>query len=238
MPRPQLERVKYPPLRDTVTTGPTTKTPDPNCWSLTHDKRNWVAQGKHFSMCINDRVYMPTKQPASANDFYNTDQASKVTIARKIQRSPYRYINMSQKSAGRDASPAMGHTYSPLSVSTTERGGPGAYSPGSQQMPRWAPNSSSFASTQPRCGSFDLMRHSSEPGYSSLETDEKLRKLHENGQSKGGTFAMTQRWARPAGPGSNRPSEKATPGPGAYVNLHSWPAKGFMGTAYGFNHVG
>jgi len=237
MPRPQVERIRYPAERETVTSVPTTKTPAPNFWSLDHDNRNWVRQGKHFSMHANERVYMPTKQGASASDFYNTDQASKVSLGRKVQRSPYRYVSMIEKSHGRDVSPAIGHSYAPLMVSTTERGGPGAYSPGSQQMPRWAPNTSAFASGLPRCSTFDS-RASSEPAYSTLETDEKLRKLHENGQTKGATFAMTQRWQRPAGPGSNRPSDKATPGPGAYGKLHSWPGKGFMGTAYGFNHVG
>lgn len=224
MPRPAVERITYPAERETVTCVPTTNTPAPNCWSIDHDNRNWVTQGKNFSLYTNDRSYAPTKQGASASDFYNTDQASKVSLVRKVQRSPYRYVSMSNKSAGRTSGPYLGTL-----TGTTDRAGPGAYSPGSLEMPRWAPNSSPFASGQPRCVSSNS--HASEPGYATLTADERARKLHENGQGKGGSFPQTQRWPRAPGPGSNRPADKATPGPGAYGKLHAWPSKGFMVTS-------
>ena len=44
--------------------------------------------------------------------------------------------------------------------------------------------------------------------------------------------------ARQPGPGSNLPENKPPPGPGSYLKLHSWPEKGYMGTAKGFNHYG
>ena len=55
-------------------------------------------------------------------------------------------------------------------------------------------------------------------------------------QGKGRTFEKGLRWARPQGPGSNRPAAKETPGPGSYARLHSYPTAGFMGTGRGFNH--
>ena len=75
-----------------------------------------------------------------------------------------------------------------------------------------------------------------EPGYSTLSTDRVAWNRHANQQLKGYTFQQTQRWTRAAGPGSNRPAEKATPGPGSYGMLHSWPEGGFRGGARGFNH--
>ena len=74
-----------------------------------------------------------------------------------------------------------------------------------------------------------------EPGYSTLATDHRVWNQHANSIGKGYTFQQTQRWMRSPGPGSNRPSDKATPGPGSYGKLHSWPEGGFKGSSRGFN---
>ena len=75
-----------------------------------------------------------------------------------------------------------------------------------------------------------------EPGYATLKTDQSVWNKHANAQGKGYSFGKIQRFARPPGPGSNRPLEKLTPGPGSYGRLHSWPKEGFRGGARGYNH--
>ena len=72
-----LSRVEYPAVRDMLLTTATAETPPPNCWSLEHDEREWVRQGKGFSMYKNERSYYTAPKSASATDFYNTDQAAK-----------------------------------------------------------------------------------------------------------------------------------------------------------------
>ena len=50
----------------------------------------------------NERTYYEPPKPASATDFYNTDQSAKMSLSHKVQRSPYRYVSMRSASAGRD----------------------------------------------------------------------------------------------------------------------------------------
>ena len=249
--RPKLERVQYPAVRELSLCTPTAETPSPNFWSLSHDAGSWVRQGKGFSMHKNERTYTEAPKPASATDFYNTDQSSKMSLAHRVQRSPYRYVSMRSQSAGREGDSAYLGSF----FGTTERVGPGAYAVGmgayvptaggratyrEMNMPRSEPASSAFASGMPRSGGihgFGVLRgRTAEPGYATLKTDLAVWNKHANAQGKGYSFDKTQRFARPPGPGSNRPLEKLTPGPGSYGRLHSWPEKGFPGTARGYNH--
>ena len=138
--RPKLERVVYPAVRELYIGTPTAAVPDPNFWSLDHDDRNWVRQGKGFTMYKNERTYYESPKSASATDFYNTDQSSKMSLGHRVQRSPYRYVAMRQQSGGRSSLAATG---------MSERVGPGAYSPHSFVHPRHAPYGSAFASGVP-----------------------------------------------------------------------------------------
>ena len=230
MGRPQVERIVYPATRECVTATPTTNTPAPNFWSLDHDARNWVAQGKNFTAYRHDRDFAPVRKPASASDFYNTDQGAKMALTHRVQRSPYRYVSMRSQSAGRD-----GGNYLGTSIGTGGRVGPGTYSPHAQDMPRQEPLFSVLASgslSRPPAG----QRNASEACFATLDEDERQRSHAHFLHQKGAPFLQTMRWARPVGPGSNRPADKITPGPGAYGKLHSWPSTGFIGTARGFNH--
>ena len=243
--RPRLERIQYPAVRELSMATPTTETPAPNCWSIDHDERAWVAQGKAFSMYRTERPYLEARKPASATDFYNVDQTSKMSIAHRVDRSPYRYVGMRSQSAGRDG----GGAYLGVLISTPDGVGPGSYrktgsfvpNAGGRgtyhevYMPRSEPGSSAFASGAVRGFGGPMRSTPSEPGYSTLATDRATWRKHANSQGKGYSFEKTRRFARPPGPGSNRPAEKETPGPGSYARLHSWPAKGFRGGARGFN---
>jgi len=250
--RPKLERVTYPAFREMHTRIPTTNTPAPNFWSLDHDARNLVRQGRNFSLHKNERTYLDVKKPASATDFYNTDQASNVSMAHKVQRSGYRYVSMRSQSAGREGDRAYLGSF----TGTQERVGPGTYAVGmgtyvptaggsdvyrDVHIPRIEPGNSAFASGMPRSGGVRggggvLHNRTAEPGYSTLSTDDHVWNAHDNRQTKGKTFEKTMRFVRAPGPGSNRPSDKPVPGPGTYGHVHSWPEKGFMGSAHGFNH--
>ena len=144
----------------------------PNCWSIDHDNREWLAQGKSFTLHQHDRTYAETRRSASASDFYNTDQSSKMSIGHRVQRSPYRYVAMRQQSGGRSSLAATG---------MSERVGPGAYSPHSFVHPRHAPYGSAFASGVPREGLGVLQQKQPvEPGYASLSVDRRQWTLHEN----------------------------------------------------------
>ena len=251
MGRPKLERVQYPAVRELCLGTPTAATPPPNFWSLDHDARDWTRSGKNFSLHKTDRSYQPTKKAASASDFYNTDQSSKQSLAHRVQRSPYRYVAMRSQSAGREGD----GTYLGNFIGTPERVGPGAYVVGmgtyvstaggsniyrDTHMPRCEPLSSPFASGLPRDGGVlagNVMRgRVAEPGYATLNVDHATWVKHENRQTKGYSFEKTQRFVRPPGPGSNRPSEKATPGPGSYGRLFVYPEMGFKGSGKGYNH--
>ena len=122
--------------------------------------------------------------------------------------------------------------------SDPDRVGPGTYDTHLRiEMPRSSPGSSAFASGVVRSVPDPMNRgRTAEPGYSTLATDRAQWHRHANRQAKGFSFSQTQRWQRPAGPGSNRPSERGTPGPGAYGRLHAWPQGGFRGSAHGYNH--
>lgn len=232
MGRAKLQRVEYPAERELQFSTPTTNTPSPNFYSLDHDQRAWVAPGKSFSLYRNERTYFEPQKPASATDFYNTDQSAKMSLSHKVQRSPYRYVAMRAHSAGRDHDRAYLGTF----ISTPERVGPGLYNENLRvgvSMPRISPNSSAFASGVVRGST--LKRQFAEPGYATLALDNKTWTRHANLITKGHTFPQLQRWQRPPGPGSNRPSEKATPGPGSYGKLHAWPDEGFKGSSRGFN---
>lgn len=231
MVRPALQRIEYPAMRDTITCLPTENTPAPNFWSLDHDDRHRFAQGKSFKLHRIDRTYEPTRQSASATDFYES-RGPKMALSDRVIRSPYRYVSMRTNSAGRGTGPYLG-----VVVGTSQRVGPGAYSPDSLTMPRQSPGTAAFASGLTRDGKTSFApKDPDDLAYATLRHDVKQRLVHENRQLKGTTFPQTQRWQRPPGPGSNRPADKETPGPGAYSRLHSWPASGFMGTAHGYNH--
>lgn len=227
-----VDRVVYPAVREMQMCTRTTVTPAPNFWSLDHDQKTWLAQGKGFSLHKVERTYQKTPGSASATDFYNTDQGAKMSLTHKTQCSPFRYVGMRTQSAGRD-SPVCG-SFGGL----PERVGPGSYDTHLRpEMPRSSPGSSAFASGVVRSVPDPMNRgRTAEPGYSTLATDHAKWKRHANRQAKGYTFSETQRWQRPAGPGSNRPSERGTPGPGAYGRLHDWPQAGFRGSARGYNH--
>jgi len=246
-----LERVEYPAQRELVYDTPTTDTPAPNFCSLDLDNREWVKQGVNFMMYKNERIYHASQKPASATDFYNTDQSSKMSLSHRVQRSPHRYVTMRSQSVGREGDRA----YLGMFVGTPERVGPGSYVVGmgtyvptaggkaiyrELHMPRCEPMSSPFASGLPRNGGaqgFGVLRNrTAEPGYSTLDTDQSTWKKHENQQTKGFSFNKTHRWVRSPGPGSNQPSEKDTPGPGAYGRIHVWPKNGFKGSSHGYNH--
>lgn len=230
--RPPIDRVVYPAVRPMTWQLEAEASPPPNFWSLDADQRAWVARGKGFSMHRADRTYYKTQKPASATDFYNTDQSSKMSVTHKVQRSPYRYVGMRAESAHNPGA------YLGFVQGTPEAVGPGSYQPHAFRIERSEDSgSSAFGSQQPRTAENFMVRgRTAEPGYSTLETDLRLWQRHANGQVKGRTFACAQRWKRPPGPGSNLPGEKLTPGPGAYGKLHSWPGGGFKGTARGFNH--
>lgn len=231
MPRPTPERIVYPAVRDLLMATPTEGDKiTPNFWSVDHDNANWVAQGKNFTMYKVDRDYEAVKKPASASDFYNTDQSSKVSLGRRVQHSPYRYVTMRSQSQGRSGGQYLG-----TSIGTSGRVGPGAYSPHALTMPRQEPLMSVFASgslSRPPAGS----RSAGEACFATLDVDERKRKHAHFLHQKGVPILQSQRWERPVGPGSNLPSAKDTPGPGSYSHLHSWPSTGFIGTARGFNH--
>lgn len=230
--RPPVERIVYPAVRTMTWQRESEASPPPNFWSLDADQRAWTARGKGFSLYRADRRYYQTPKPASATDFYNTDQSSKMSVTHKVQRSPYRYVGMRVESAHNTGA------YLGLVAGTPEQVGPGSYKPNAVRMERSeGSGSSAFASGQPRTGdNFVLRGRTAEPGYSTLETDLRLWQRHANGQAKGLSFSNAQRWKRAPGPGSNLPGEKLIPGPGAYGTLHSWPDEGFKGTARGFNH--
>ena len=139
MPRPQLERITYSPVRDLLLTTKTTDTPPPNCWTLEHDRKERVRAGKYFSLHKNERTYefMKTNKSASATDYYTTDQGSKMSLAHKVQRSPSHYLNRTEKRSYPDGA-YLGEVHS-----TPNRVGPGAYGTSfgvlEHQMPRADP---------------------------------------------------------------------------------------------------
>jgi hypothetical protein len=224
------ERIVYPATRDLLMAVPTAGDKlDFNYWSLESDAQDWVAQGKHFSLHKRDRDYEGIRKPASATDFYNTDQSSKMSLSNRVTHSPLRYVNMRTQSAGRTG-PYLGTL-----ISTGVRVGPGAYSPHASTMPRQEPNLSVFASgslARAPAGN----RNMGEACYATLDADERARKHAHFLKQKGAPILQSMRWERPVGPGSNLPAAKINPGPGAYRTLHSWPSTGYMGTARGYNH--
>ena len=248
--RPKVERIEYPAVRELLLAAPTSAQHlAPNCYTIDHDMREWTRQGKQFTMHKTERVYSSTGKSASATDFYNMDQGSKMSLAHRVQRSAYRFSQMRATSAGR----ASDGTYLGTVCGTPERVGPGAYAVGYSRyyptaggknichdhvMPRAEPGSSPFASGLPRDGgkTGGLVKKGSEPGYSAIATDRALWNRHANLQQKGRSFEKTIRFQRPPGPGSNLPGTKPNPGPGSYAKLHSWPEKGFRGSSLGYNH--
>ena len=105
-----------------------------------------------------------------------------------------------------------------------------------KRVPRAEPGTSAFASGALR-GQKIGGASAAEPGYSTLQTDQALWNRHANRQGKGYSFPKLMRWDRPPGPGSNRPADVGTPGPGAYGSVSlKYPEKGFKGSARGFNH--
>ena len=193
MVRPRLQKIEYPAQRELHLATPTTDTPAPNFYSLDYDSRSWVTQGKNFSMYKHDRSYYEPQKPASASDFYNTDQSSKMSLSHKVQRSPYRYVTMRSHSAGRSHDKAYLGTF----IGTPERVGPGLYDENLRvglSMPRVSPGSSSFASGMVRGASPN--QQFAEPGYSTLATDSRVWNKHANAIVKGYTFQQTQRWQR------------------------------------------
>ena len=89
--RGRIEQITYPPMRS-MDWHKTTDTPSPNFWSLEHDERARLSAGKSFSLYRSDRKYTGTTKPASATDYYNIDQFSKMSLAHKVHRSPYRRV--------------------------------------------------------------------------------------------------------------------------------------------------
>jgi hypothetical protein len=163
-----------------------------------------------------------------------------MSVAHKVYRSPMRYAAMRDGSSNR-TDPSKQN----LSGTDGEVVGPGKYDPGVPSELGTRPafsidGSSAFASGTLRIPptSFSLPHRTSEPAFSSVAQDNSAWNKHENGQKKGASFSCTQRFQRRAGPGSNLPESKPPPGPGQYLKLHSWPAKGYLGTARGFNHYG
>ena len=174
MPQPQLEKIVYPAVRDLMLAQPTAgDSISHNGWSVDSDSRAWMAQGRGFTLHPSDRSYQPTRKSASATDFYNTDQAAKMSVAHRVHRSPYRYVAMRSQSAGRDAA------HGGAGPSTGERVGPGSYSPSTLRMPRFSPNNAVFASGVPRAGLGVLQQKQPiEPGYASLSHDRRLWHTH------------------------------------------------------------
>jgi len=238
--RGERRRIEYPAVRDMDwQLTPSAQTPAPNCYTLEADEREWHSEGKHFTLYSNDRTFYAGQGSASATDFYNTDQASKVSLHHRVSRSPYRYAAMRSSSAGRGGMPGASLE---LLTATNDKVGPGTYTADTYKVPlprrRHEVGSSVFASGTPRIGAVGASPHRiAEPGYATLREDGKYWQLAENRQTKGKSFGNAQRWKRLPGPGTNLPAQKIPPGPGAYGELHSWPAGGFRGTARGFNHV-
>ena len=237
--RGERKRIEYPAVRvmDWQAT-PSMHTPAPNCYTLEEDERNWHAEGKHFSLYLNNRTFYAGPGSASATDFYNTDQGSKASLYHRSTRSPYRYAAMRSSSAGRTG---KGLSID-LLVATDEKVGPGSYEVDVQRVPPAQPRrqvgTSVFASGSPRIGKGGGTAHRlAEPGYATVREDHKQWTLAENRQLKGRSFGCAQRWQRLPGPGTNLPAQKIPPGPGSYGQLHSWPDKGFRGTAKGYNHI-
>ena len=235
--RGERKRIEYPSMRamDWQAT-PSMHTPAPNCYTLEADERNWHAEGKHFSLYLNNRTFYAGPGSASATDFYNTDQGSKVSLYHRSSRSPYRYASMRSSSAGRTGK-GLGID---LLIATDEKVGPGSYDVDVRKqppaLPRHPVGTSAFASTSPRIGKGGGTPYrTAEPGFATVREDHKHWGLSENRQMKGKSFGCAQRWQRLPGPGTNLPAQKIPPGPGSYGELHSWPDKGFRGTAKGFS---
>uniref|UniRef100_A0A7S3C5L0 Uncharacterized protein n=1 Tax=Haptolina ericina TaxID=156174 RepID=A0A7S3C5L0_9EUKA len=194
-------------------------------------------------MHANDRTFHTERPPASATAYYNLDEKGPtIGMGNKAPISPWRYVCMRSTSAGR--TPKEGEGILGLKISTTEKVGPGSYSAHTIKVPpaepqRKVPGSCVFASTRPRVGKEGMLPwRVAEPGFSSLAVDQRAWQQHENQMTKGNSFANTQRFRRPAGPGSNLPTQKIPPGPASYGKLHSWPAGGFKSSSRGFNHYG
>ena len=231
MVRNVVEKIKYPAFREmNLTTTDPNISVHPNMWSIEHDKLTKTKYARSTKLYTTERTYFSGPKPASATDFYNTDQSSKMSVERRVTASPYRYFGMRAEAGPRvPPGPYLG-TY----TSTPDEVGPGSYDQDEKRMPRHEPGTSAFASGMVR--GRRIGSASTEPGYSSLSTDLALWNRHANRQSKGYSFPKVVRWERAPGPGSNRPAALDTPGPGAYRSQPSWPAKGFKGSARGFNH--
>ena len=159
-----------------------------------------------------------------------------MSIAHKVYRSPMRYGAMRTESADRPDPKTQ------IFIGTDEVVGPGKYDPErARSRPGFSTEgSAAFASGEVRipAASFLHPNRTAEPGYSSLKLDKSSWVKKANGQGKGRTWDTQLRWQRQPGPGSNLPENKPPPGPGSYLKLHSWPDKGYIGTAKGFNHYG
>ena len=205
-----------------------------NGWSFGADARAWGRAQSH-SQYNAERPMFGATPSYSKNAFYQTDQGPKVSMGRRSAGSGQRYSGMTALSS----LPAAKHVFGGRTqqrVSSASLPGPGAYSPSHVKaaynrlhVPQ--PGTSAFVCGLPRTALPLLTNTCSEPGYGTLAADSR------SWSRAGARGPQAQRFKRPPGTGSNLPSQKVPPAPGAYdVGTHSWPAEGFIGTARGFNH--
>ena len=124
-----------------------------------------------------DRTYHTTQPPASASDFYSTDQGSKMGIQHKVSRSPYRYAAMRSTAAGRMPKNGGAENLG-VRIGTNERIGPDKYSPHASRAPPANPRktvgTSAFANEQSRVSKECVANtwRIAELGFSSVQLDQ------------------------------------------------------------------
>ena len=198
-----------------------------NGWSVGADARAWGSARAHSQYNAKRPMFGATPSYSKAA-FYNTDQGPKVSMTRRSAASGQRYSGMTALSSSR--------VFGENRASSAALPGPGEYSPSLTAAAAYRrlhvpqPGTSAFVCGLPRTALPLLTHTSSEPGYASLAHDGR------SWTRAGSRGPQAQRFQRPPGAGSNLPSQKISPGPGAYGADHPWPAEGFMGTGRGFNH--
>ena len=238
MPQKPPERIQYPAVREMKWMIAPQSAP-PNFWSIQYDRRAWDARGRNFTLYKSERTYVSSQKPSVHTELLHVDAGPKMSVAHKVYRSPMRYGAMRAESSSRpDLSKHSLH-------GTDEMVGPGRYDPRVPSTIGVRPafsleGSAAFASGEQRIPprSFLLPHRTAEPAFSSVAIDRTSWTKKANGQGKGVSWNRAQRFPRDPGSGSNVPENKPPPGPGQYTKLHSYPDKGWFGTAKGMNHHG
>ena len=198
-----------------------------NGWSIGADARAWGRARAHAQYSAQRPMFASTPS-YSKNAYYETNQGPKSGMTKRVAAQGHRYSGMTALSSNRE--------FGENRASSASLPGPGQYSPpltahaAYRRLHIRQPGTSAFCCGLPRTALPLLANTRSEPGYASLANDGRAW------TRAGARAPQSQRFQRPPGAGSNLPSQKISPGPGAYGSDRPWPEEGVIGTSRGFNH--